>query len=367
MESAALWHEHLSASLIELGYERNKHDCCVFNNTDEDGTQCTVAFHVDDLLITSQSKSMIESMCAGMSSKYGTVSRTDGPIVNYLGMVFDLSHAGEARVSMKGYVEDLLTGSGIPGVARSPATEGLFDIREVPAVTEERRAKFHSLVAKILYLAKRTKPECLTAISFLATRVTKCTPDDEEKLERLIKYIRHSKDRGIVLRPGEKGITLSMYVDAAYGVHQDRTSHTGSCVVVGDRGAVHCKSTKQSSMSKSSTEAELIALSDSANQALYLRWFLIDQGYKTGPVTFYQDNTSTMALMARGKPGAERTRHIDIRYFWLADRVKGGEASIVHMRTAEMYANVLTKPLQGAQFVYERECLTGWGDDQITK
>ena len=120
-------------------------------------------------------------------------------------------------------------------------------------------------------------------------------------------------------------------------------------------------------MSKSSTEAELIALSDSANQALYLRWFLIDQGYKMGPVTFYQDNTSTMALVARGKPGAERTRHIDIRYFWLADRVKGGEASVVHMRTAEMYANVLTKPLQGAQFVYERECLTGWGDDKVTK
>ena len=120
-------------------------------------------------------------------------------------------------------------------------------------------------------------------------------------------------------------------------------------------------------MSKSSTEAELIALSDSTNQALYLRWFHIDQGYEMGPVTFYQDNTSTMALVARGKPGAERTRHIDIRYFWLADRVKGGEAAVVHMRTAEMYANVLTKPLQGAQFIYERECLTGWGDDEDLK
>ena len=99
-------------------------------------------------------------------------------------------------------------------------------------------------------------------------------------------------------------------------------------------------------MSKSSTEAELIALSDSANQALYLRCFLIDQGYKMGPVTLYQDNISTMALVARGKPGAERTRHIDIRYFWIADRVKNKEAVVEHMGTAEMYANILTKPLQ---------------------
>ena len=98
-------------------------------------------------------------------------------------------------------------------------------------------------------------------------------------------------------------------------------------------------------MSKSRSEAELIALSDYTNQALSLRWFMVDQGYKMGPVIFYQDNTSTMALVARGKPGAERTRHIDIRYFWLADRLKGREAAIEHMRTAEMYGNVRTKPL----------------------
>ena len=86
-----------------------------------------------------------------------------------------------------------------------------------------------------------------------------------------------------------------------------------------------------------------------------------------GPVTLYQDNTSTMALVSRGKPGAERTRHIDIRYFWIADRVKNREAVVKHMGTTEMYANILTKPLQGTQFVYERQCLTGWVEDAVAK
>ena len=44
----------------------------------------------------------------------------------------------------------------------------------------------------------------------------------------------------------------------------------------------------------------------------------------------------------------------------MKDRVDRGEAKIVHMGTAELYANVLTKPLQGSQFRYERGCLTGW-------
>jgi hypothetical protein len=74
----------------------------------------------------------------------------------------------------------------------------------------------------------------------------------------------------------------------------------------------------------------------------------------------YQDNMSCMALIARGRSGGERTRHIDIRYFWVKDRVDRGEATIVHEGTAELYATVLTKPLQGSQFVYGRGCLTGW-------
>ena len=68
-----------------------------------------------------------------------------------------------------------------------------------------------------------------------------------------------------------------------------------------------------------------------------------------------------------GSTIAERIRHIDIRYFWVADRVKNGKPIIEHLGTAEMYANVLTKPLQGAQFIYERQCLTVWVEDAVAK
>ena len=219
---------------------------------------------------------------------------------------------------------------------------------------------FHSLIASVLYVAKRTKPECLVTVSALATKVHSCDSDDVDKAIRLVKYIRGTKDSGIVLRPGVTGIRVHLYVDASYGVHADRRSHTGSCVVIGDVGAVHCKSTRQQIVTKSSTEAELVGLSDSANQGLFLRNFLILQGYKMPAVTVFQDNMSCMALIARGRSGGERTRHISIRYFWVKDRVMRGEAVIVHKGTSEMYANVLTKPLQGKQFRYERACLTGW-------
>ena len=68
------------------------------NRSDSKGVQCTIALHVDDLLISSGSTEMIESLCVGLKRKYGDMSRTDGPVVNYLGMIFGMRHPGEARV-----------------------------------------------------------------------------------------------------------------------------------------------------------------------------------------------------------------------------------------------------------------------------
>ena len=361
VESAALWYENLRETMQSLGYERNPYEICVFNKRDANGIQCTATVHVDDLFIASKSPEMIDHLTLGLKSRYGEISKTQGTVLNYLGMTFDLSHPGEARVSMKGYVDDLLESCAATGGARTPATDGLFEAKDgAEMATEAERVQFHSDVAKILYLAKKARPDVLLAVAYLATRVSRCTKDDLVKLVRLVRYLRDTRERGLLFRPGSKGITVSTYIDAAYGVHHDHKSHTGSCVVIGEVGAVHCRSSKQQIVCKSSTEAELVALSDCANQALYLRNFLIQQGYQCGPVTVYQDNLSCMALVERGRSGAERTRHIDIRYYWLKERVSKGEAIVKHMGTVDMFANMLTKPLQGQQFINEREGITGW-------
>ena len=67
-----------------------------------------------------------------------------------------------------------------------------------------------------------------------------------------------------------------------------------------------------------------------------------------------------MNLIDRGRSNSERTRHMDIRYFWINEKVRNGEIVIEHLGTERMFANLLTKPLQGAQFDRERRMLTGW-------
>ena len=73
-----------------------------------------------------------------------------------------------------------------------------------------------------------------------------------------------------MLRPGAGELQVRMYAGAAYGVHSNGKSHTGSCVVIDDLGAVHCKSETQKIVTMSSAEEELVALSVSCNQRLHV-------------------------------------------------------------------------------------------------
>jgi hypothetical protein len=256
--------------------------------------------------------------------------------------------------------QDILAECGVWALRCTPAASTLFDTRDAPKATDEEVKFFRTYVAKMLYLAKRIKPECLVAVAFLTTRVNDVDVDDIAKLKRLLGYLRATQHRGIVLRIGDT-MTVRAYIDASYGVHQScGKSHTGCAIVLGDAGVLTARSSKQKIVTKSSTEAELVGLSDSAAQAIHLRNFVMEQGYKVGPAVIYQDNLSCMALMKRGGPGSERSRHISIRHFWVAERVSAGDVVIKHTSTDLMFANALTKPVQGAQFERERRGLTNW-------
>jgi hypothetical protein len=125
-------------------------------------------------------------------------------------------------------------------------------------------------------------------------------------------------------------------------------------------GPVYVKSCKQKLVSKSSTEAELIGLSDSVSQVIWTREFLIAQGYALDAATVYQDNKSTIALAEKGHSSSERTRHISIRYFFIKDRINAGEIRVEYMPTADMISDILTKPLQGELFRTLLRKLLNW-------
>ena len=226
------------------------------------------------------------------------------------------------------------------------------------------------MVARLLYLAKRIRPEILLTIAYLSTRVTKSTRRDMDKLSRVLHYVKRSFDegnRGIILNIGKSGYQIHAWIDAAYGIHQSGKSHTGCCISIGD-APIFYYSGKQNIVVKSSTEAELVGLSDSANQVNHIHRILMELGYNKRPALIYQDNKSTIAMIERGRSNSMRTRHINIRYFWLHSVVSNPSnmIKIMYKPTEQMGpANILTKVLQGIQFKIERKDVTQWIDNTV--
>ena len=105
VESAGLWYENLRATMQELGYVRNIGDKCVFNRTGTDGHQCTAAVHVDDLLITSKSNANVTHLVEGLRKRYGAITLSYGPVINYLGMAIDMYVSGQAMITTTGYCD----------------------------------------------------------------------------------------------------------------------------------------------------------------------------------------------------------------------------------------------------------------------
>lgn len=237
------------------------------------------------------------------------------------------------------------------GTAVTPSTGTLFNIEDDTQPLEGKQVDdFHHYVAKILYLSKRARPDLQTTVSFLCTRVQSPTVHDWLKLKRLLKYIQATKDLPLIIEDDGNGVVY-WHIDGSFAVHHDMKSHTGIFMSTG-KGALYASSRKQKINTKSSTEAEVVAVDDGLNQILWTKYFLEAQGYDLHSSTLYQDNQAAILLEQNGKASStKRTKHINIRYFFITDVVKDRkEVDIEYLPTDQMIGDYYTKPLTGGLF-----------------
>ena len=356
--AAKAWFDLVVKTLTADGFTQNYYDQCVFNKM-VNGKQLTVACYVDDFFISSENTAAIDAVEALFEKAFHKITKNKGNIINYLGMTFDFSTPGKVGVYQLGYINTILEETATTEFAHCPATDNLrITDSNASLLSPTQRDEFHSTVAKLLFLAKRTRPDILLPIQYLTTRVLHADVNDKLKLERVLKYLNSTRNLGLILSSNNP-MELLAFIDAAYGVHRDRKSHTGVVASLGT-GSILDLTNAQSINTTSSSESELVGLSDGIKPILYIRNFLIAQGYEDLQTTVFQDNMSTIQLVNNGIGNSNKSRHIDIRYFFVTDRLKQGHLRVKHLGTSDMIADILTKPLTGEQFIKLRDLLLGY-------
>jgi hypothetical protein len=355
MESALLFYKKLSGDLQGYGFVINPYDPCVANKI-VGGKQMTVSWHVDDLKVSHSEEKTVTEFMEWLEMQYGKIGEVKtkrGKVHDYLGMKLDYSVPGQVSVDMSEYVAHMLDGfpkEMIEKKSKTPWNDDLFKVDEKsPRLSGAESELFHTVVAQGLFVCKRARPDISPAIAFLSTRVRAPTQEDWLKLVRLMKFLKGTVKDVLTLKSDSSKV-LKWYTDASFAVHPDFKSHTGAILTMGG-GAVTSLSRKQGMNSRSSTEAELIASDEVVGPMLWTRLFLEAQGYPIRENVLYQDNKSAILLEKNGRQSAgKRSRHLNIRMFFVKDQQEQGRISIQYCPTDRMIGDYMTKPLHCKKF-----------------
>jgi hypothetical protein len=189
--------------------------------------------------------------------------------------------------------------------------------------------------------------------------------EDKRKLLRVLGYLRATKETTLLLRAtGAPEVTA--YVDVAYASHNDSKSHSGVIVYVGQTLA-YVSSRKQKCMSKSPTEAELIALTDNVGLVELFREFVEFLTMKKIAVPIiYEDCNVVVSLVTIGG-GITRTKHLRARMFLGKKMVDEGRLRVVYKKGEEMEADGFSKPYDpvkhkpfAIQLLGTQKSVNGW-------
>ena len=165
---------------------------------------------------------------------------------------------------------------------------------------------------------------------------------DWKKLCQLTRYLDATIDLNLTLIC-DNSVVVTWWVDASYAVHPNMKGHTRATMSMGT-GSPYSASLKQKLVSCSSTESELIGVHDILPQILSTSHFLDAQGYGVRRTVLKQDNKSSILLeQNRCASSSKQTKHIQIRYFFIKDKVDAGDIEIAYWLTEDMRGDYFTQ------------------------
>ena len=226
----------------------------------------------------------------------------------------------------------------IPGFKISKDENGIF-VDEM---------NFKQLVGSLMYLTAM-RPDMMFVTSLIIRYMGRPTNLHLQAAKRALRYLKGTVNYGIHYKRGGNEKLLA-FTDSDYaGDVEDRKSTSGYVFVL-NSGAVSWCSKKQPIVTLSTTEAEFVAATVCACQAIWMKKILTELKYSDEDcITIWCDNSSTIKL-SKNLVLHGRSKHIDVRYHFLRNLVKAGSIDLVHCGSKDQLADVMTKPLKVDDF-----------------
>ena len=225
MMSSLLFYRHFRKDLESIGFRVNPYDMCIANRKIE-GHQQTVTWHVNNIKVSHINPKVNENFCKWCEEKYGDdkngkVKIHKGKVHNYLAMRLDYSTPNKVKIDMRDYCKQVIEEYPytINNKVNCPWNANLFSHdKDHKKLHKNASEIFHTYVMKCLFAAKWGRPDILTGISYLSTKVLNPYNEDIKKLTRIISYLKNSINICLTLEADDIR-EIKWYVNSSFGTH----------------------------------------------------------------------------------------------------------------------------------------------------
>jgi hypothetical protein len=349
-QAGRMWYIKLDKILTEIGFTRVlcDHSIWVWNKA---GVRIIVPVFVDDLTIASTSKESIQQVKDDLRKHFKL--RDLGPTSFLLGVEVTRDRSTHTlTLSQRQYILDMLERYSFSnsGTVSTPMDPGVrLSASMAPQTPEDieymKSVPYINAVGSLMYLAVSTRPDIAYSVGVLCRFNANPGVAHWKAVKHLFRYLQGTLDVKLTYSPSSSPELFTSYTDADHGGNPDNGRSTTGFVIKMGTGAVSWGSKLQSLVALSTTEAEYIAACTTGQEILWLRNLFTELGYPIGiPSTLHIDNQSALAV-AKNPEHHGRMKHLDLRFYWLRDAVAEGHIGLVHLSTAKMPADILTKPL----------------------
>jgi hypothetical protein len=358
-QAGALSQKRLFDHLESNGYHQLFHAPSLFRN--KEGT-IRFALVVDDFAVVWSTQTAMTHFLHTLRKLYTVKVDYDG--CKYLGMNIIINRVERhVTLTMPGYIDKLLKRIRPAGIkaAHTPSIYCQPNYRTVkaqtatvdisPLATTSQKHELQVVVGTLLYYARAVDPSILTVVHTLGSVQSRPTTNDMRKMERLLQYVSAHQYYGV--RFHASNMQLQIQSDASYLCRPNARSVLGGFHYLGSieviNGPFFCTSKIISCVVTSAAEAELGAAFQNGQKGAQFRNTLTELGYPQQPTTISVDNTVAEGL-ASDTINAKRSKSMDVRFFWLRDRVKKLQFAMRHLKGRWNISDFFTKPLPRDKF-----------------
>lgn len=336
------FHQRFKEILLGLNLTQCDSDPCVFQR--KDTQRLIIAVYVDDGLILASTSKLVTETLNQLKQKLEITSQ---PLNYFLGIQFKAMPDGGIFMYQQKYIEEVVKRFGMENA--KPVATPMDNAIYSNELDKEPRQEypFRELVGSLSYIAISTRFDIAFAVGYLSRYLDKYTSKHWIAGLRVVRYLLGTSSMGLHFRQ-KADYDIQAFSDSDFASDTETRRSTSGEIFKRCHAAVTWGSNRQTIVTLSSCEAELLASCSAAKTALWLKQFLHELGYEVTPVIGI-DNQSTIRLIENSQ-FHKRTKHIEVKYHFCREKVEQGKIKVKYVPTELNEADILTKPLAKPTF-----------------